>query len=146
MLAEFDAVRLDELVAMWRASFEAGLGVTDPHPIAAQKDYFVTQVLPRNSLRVALQDENVVGFIAASRDSIPQLYVRIGYQRRGIGRQLLEWAKAQSGGSLWLYTFARNQAAQRFYEREGFRVVARGFEPIWQLEDIKYEWTRSNSL
>ena len=146
MLAEFDAVRLDELVAMWRASFEAGLGVTDPHPIAAQKDYFVTQVLPRNSLRVALQDENVVGFIAASRDSIAQLYVRIGYQRRGIGRQLLEWAKAQSGGSLWLYTFARNQAAQRFYEREGFRVVARGFEPIWQLEDIKYEWTRSNSL
>lgn len=88
----------------------------------------------------------LLGFIAASRESIAQLYVRNDHQRRGIGRQMLEWAKEQSGGTLWLYTFARNAGAQRFYEREGFRVVARGFEPRWQLEDIKYEWSRSGSL
>ena len=98
MLAEFDAVRLDELVAMWRASFEAGVGVTDPHPIAAQKDYFVTQVLPRNSLRVELQDGNVVGFIAASRESIAQLYVRMG--QGAIGRKPLAlYVRAQSGSA-----------------------------------------------
>ena len=131
---------------MWRASFEAGVGVKDPHPIAAQKNYFVTQVLPRNSVRMAMLEEQLVGFIAASRESIAQLYVRIGFQRRGIGRRMLAWAKEQSGGSLWLYTFARNQGAQRFYEREGFRIVARGFEPMWQLEDIKYEWTRGDPV
>jgi len=143
LLAEFEAARLDELVAMWRASFEAGVGIKDPHPMTAQKDYFLTQVLPRNAVRIALLGGELVGFVAASRESIAQLYVRIGFQRRGIGRQFLAWAKAQSGGSLWLYTFARNEGAQRFYEREGFRIVARGFEPIWQLEDIKYEWRRS---
>ena len=89
MLAEFDAARLDELVAMWRASFEAGVGIKDPHPIAAQKDYFLTQVLPRNSLRIALLEGQLVGFIAASRESIAQLFVRIGFQRRGIGRAIL---------------------------------------------------------
>ncbi len=50
------------------------------------------------------------------------------------------WAQQQSSGRLWLYTFARNRVAQAFYEHHGFRIVARGFEPTWQLDDIKYEW------
>lgn len=59
---------------------------------------------------------------------------------------MLEWAKRQSSGSLWLCTFACNEGAQRFYAREGFRIAARGFEPLWQLEDIRYEWTRSDPV
>ena len=142
VLVEFDAARLDELIAMWRASFEAGVGVKDPYPIEMQTAYFFAQVLPSNVVRMALLEGQLVGFVAASRERLAQLYVRIGYQRRGIGRQMLEWAKAQSGGSLSLFTFARNQGARRFYEREGFSIVARGFEPTWHLEDLTYEWRR----
>jgi ribosomal protein S18 acetylase RimI-like enzyme len=50
-------------------------------------------------------------------------------------------AKARSSGSLWLYTFARNAIACRFYEKHGFVVAERGFEPHWRLEDVKYVWT-----
>lgn len=142
VLVEFDADRLEELIAMWRASFEAGVGVRDPHPIEAQELYFLTQVLPHNVVRMALLEGQLVGFVAASRERLAQLYVRVGYQRRGIGRQMLEWAKAQSGGSLSLFTFARNKVARRFYEREGFSIAAYGFEPTWELEDITYEWRR----
>jgi hypothetical protein len=55
---------------------------------------------------------------------------------------LLSWAKSQSAGSLWLYTFARNEAARSFYERSGFVAIEHGFEPQWQLEDVKYSWTK----
>jgi RimJ/RimL family protein N-acetyltransferase len=48
---------------------------------------------------------------------------------------------AQSAGSLWLYTFARNRVARAFYEQNGFVDVAHGFEPLWQLDDVRYEWT-----
>jgi hypothetical protein len=57
--------------------------------------------------------------------------------------RLLEWAKHQSGGSLWLHTFERNAGARAFYERYGFTIVARGFEPTWKLDDLKYEWRSS---
>jgi ribosomal protein S18 acetylase RimI-like enzyme len=60
--------------------------------------------------------------------------------RAGIGSRLIEWAKGQSGGSLWLYTFACNAGAQAFYERHGFSIVARGHEPMWDLDDLRYEW------
>jgi ribosomal protein S18 acetylase RimI-like enzyme len=141
-LVEFDAQRLDELVPIWRASFESGVGIVDPHPISEQRHYFLTEVLPNNQVRLAVLGHELVGFVAASVESVAQLHVRVGFQRRGIGAQLLAWAKEQSSGSLWLYTFAQNRGACAFYERHGFVAVAHGFEPTWQLDDVKYQWLR----
>jgi ribosomal protein S18 acetylase RimI-like enzyme len=78
--------------------------------------------------------------VAASPDTISQLYVRKGFHRQGIGSRMLGWAKEQSAGSLWLYTFARNAVACAFYEHHGFHVAARGYEPYWKLDDVRYEW------
>jgi len=139
-LEEYRPARLTELIAMWRASFEFGVGVIDPHPFYVQRQYFLEHVLPQHTVRVALRGANLVGFVAASKESISQLYVRVGHQRQGIGCALLAWAKAQSQGSLWLFTFARNVGARSFYEKNGFVASANGFEPAWQLEDIKYQW------
>ena len=140
-LIEFQPHWLDELIPMWRASFEAGVGIADPHPLSEQRQYFLDVALPQNSVRLAMADDLLVGFVAASSQSVAQLYVRVGYHRLGIGTQLLAWAKRQSCGSLWLYTFARNQGARAFYARNGFVEVARGFEPSWRLEDVKLQWS-----
>ncbi len=139
-IVDFDSARTDELVRMWRESFEFGVGVVDPHPIDDQRQAFITTVAPKNSVRVALLDNKLVGFVAATKESISHLYVRVGHHHRGIGTQLLAWAKAQSDGRLWLYAFARNAIARAFYEKHGFEIIARGFEPNWQLDDVKYEW------
>lgn len=144
-LVDFDPGRLDELVPMWRASFEGGVGIVDPHPLSEQRQYFLTEVLPRNEVRLALHEDTLIGFVAASAESVAQLYVRVGFQRQGIGARMLGWAKERSGGSLWLMTFARNRGARAFYERNGFVAIAHGFEPMWQLEDVKYRWVREAS-
>jgi ribosomal protein S18 acetylase RimI-like enzyme len=125
---------------MWRTSFELGVGIRDPHPLAEQVAYFEREVLPSHAVRLALCKGQLVGFVAANAEFVAQLHVRIDFHRQGIGRQMLQWAKDQSAGRLWLYTFARNTVAQAFYRSEGFRIVARGFEPHWQLEDVKLEW------
>lgn len=142
-LVPYSPDRLAELLPMWRESFEFGVGIVDPHPLAEQQAYFLAEVLPKHEVRLALRHGAVVGFAAASAESVAQLYVRVGCHRQGIGAQLLAWAQAQSGGSLWLYTFARNANARRFYERNGFVAVEHGFEPMWQLEDVRYRWVSS---
>ena len=142
-LAEYQPELLEALVPMWRQSFEFGVGVTDSHPLAEQRDYFLTRVLPSCDVHVALLDGVLVGFAAANCESLSQLYVRVGYHGRGIGSSLLEWAKRQSDGSLWLYTFERNVIARRFYECHGFTATQIGFESMWQLNDVRYEWSEA---
>ena len=132
----------DPLVDMWRASFEHGVGRPGPNPVADHRRFFEEQVLPETRVHMALRDGQLVGFVAFTPDWVEQLYVHVDHLREGIGTRLLELAKANSGGRLWLYTFVTNQAAQRFYERHGFDVVERGFEPVMQLGDLRYEWRR----
>jgi ribosomal protein S18 acetylase RimI-like enzyme len=128
------------LVQMWRASFEYGVGVRDPNPIEDQVTYLFDKVLPANGVHVAMRDGEIVGFIAFNAESVAQLHVRVERIGQGIGSHLLRRAQAASSGSLWLYTFARNRRARAFYEHHGFVAVAEGFEPTWQLADVKYCW------
>ena len=140
----FDPGRIDELVRMWRESFEHGVGIVDTHPIAEQRQYLVDEILPGFELRVAMKNNEIVGFIASDGDSVDALYIRVSEIGNGIGTSLLNWAKDRSNGRLWLFTFARNLNARRFYEKSGFEIIARGHEPMWGLDDIKYEWSASN--
>lgn len=141
--APFEIAMADALVPMWRESFEHGVGIIDPNPIAAQRAYLIERVLPGHDLTVALEGSRIVGFVASNAESVSQLFVRVGCHGLGIGRELLRQAMAASAGSLWLYTFARNARARQFYERNGFVVVAFGFEPTWQLDDVRYELRRA---
>ena len=40
-ITTFDRQRIDELVRMWRESFEHGVGIVDTHPLEEQRQYFV---------------------------------------------------------------------------------------------------------
>jgi len=139
----FDPRHADDLVPMWRESFEQAVGVPHLHPLEDQRRWFDEHLCRETAIHVALRDGRVLGFVAATPDSISQLYVRVGHQGKGIGSRLLDLAKRTSQGSLRLYAFARNTKACRFYEHHGFRAVAHGFEPLWQLEDVAYRWDRA---
>jgi GNAT superfamily N-acetyltransferase len=145
-IADLDRGHVEPLVRMWRASFEFGVGIVDPHPITDQVAYLENELRPHYRLRVAWDGPTLVGFLAANPESIAQLYVRVENIGQGIGSRLVELAKTESSGSLWLYTFPRNTRACRFYERHGFVAVERGFEAMWGLPDVKYRWKAGDSF
>ena len=134
----------ERLVALWRASFAAGVGAPVPNSLDDHLRYFDEQVLTKTTIQMALRNGELVGFCAFTPDAVMQLYVHVDHLGRGVGTRLLDHAKAASGGKLWLYTFVTNTNAQHFYERHGFEVVERGFEPVMQLGDLRYEWRRAS--
>lgn len=148
-IAEFGTAHGDELVRLWRASFEHGVRTIDTNTIDNQLDFLRRELVPTHRVRVVLRGsgggrQEIVGFMASTPQSVAQLFVRVGEIGQGIGTRLLELAKAESSGSLWLYTFARNVAARRFYERHGFREVEREDpgENMYRLQAIKLAWKR----
>ena len=143
--APLDPVDAPEIVALWRESFEFGVGIIDPNPIQAQLDFFLNEVVPNTEVTVVKDAGRVVGFMASNPESVCHLYVRVQSLGQGIGSRLLARAKAHSSGSLWLYTFSRNTRARRFYEHHGFEEVERESENMYKIEAIKYKWQRSPS-
>ncbi|CAN7546294.1 N-acetyltransferase family protein [Rossellomorea sp. LjRoot5] len=142
-IISFDPQYAEETVAMWRESKERAIGQKEKHSVESHL-YFLSQILHEEfEIDLALLDGKVVGMSAYNETEISQLYIHVEYQGRGIGRMLLEKAKAKSGGRLTLYTFEVNRNAQMFYEKNGFVVIGRGHENEENLPDIRYEWRRT---
>ena len=103
-------------------------------------------LVPGGNVTVALVDEVVVGFVAVSRNDecnwIQQLYLLPTFVRRGVGTALMDHARAHLAPPIRLYTFQCNEAAQRFYEHHGFKVIgySDGSTNEEKCPDILYEW------
>ncbi len=136
----------ERLVDLWRDSFALGVGAPVPNSVEDHRQFFDEHVLTQASVQLALHDGELVGFGAFTPESVLQLYVHVDHLGQGIGTQLLDLAKANSGGKLWLYTFVTNAPARRFHARHGFDGVARGFEPVMQLGALRHQWRRTPRL
>ena len=100
---------------------------------------FVAELIARCD--VTLAGEVPCGFVARDGDEIPALYVAAFARGRGIGRRLLDRAKA-TRRRLSLWTFQANTGARRFYARAGFREIERtdGAGNDERLRDVRLEW------
>ncbi|MDO9707081.1 bifunctional 2-methylcitrate synthase/citrate synthase [Paracraurococcus lichenis] len=84
-------------------------------------------LLARHRVRVAEAAGRPVAYLGLDEAEamVLHLYVAPPWQGRGIGRRLMEEAKAACPGGLALHVFQRNLSARRFYERQGFRAAER---------------------
>lgn len=91
---------------------------------------------PEIYFAVAREGGVVVGVITARKQDdvivVNRLYVRPQYQRRGIGRQLLEasYRTFHDSQRVRLSVEAENRKGVAFYAKQGFRETARGTEEV----------------
>lgn len=142
-LKDYDPRYAEETVAMWRESKEQAIGQKERHSFEDQVRFLNQDLSRQYRVELVFVEEKVVGMVAYNQEEISQLYIHPDYQGMGIGQALLERIKAQSSGRLTLYTFQVNEKAQRFYERNGFRVIGSDYENDENLPDLLYEWTEN---
>ncbi|WP_144478936.1 GNAT family N-acetyltransferase [Cytobacillus oceanisediminis] len=140
IITQYNPKYAEQTVKMWRDSKEQAIGQKEIHSFENHV-YFLNTILPKQfQINLALIDDKVVGMIAFNETEISQLYIHTDYQGMGIGQSLLDKVKVISSGRLTLYTFEVNENAQRFYEKNGFKIIGRGHENEENLPDIQYEW------
>lgn len=102
---------------------------------------FCGEMIDRGWVTLAEAGGEIVGFIARDGEEICALYLAGRARGRGIGRQLLEDAKARSD-RLLLKTWQANAGAQRFYRRVGFAELCRGdgADNEENMPDITFVW------
>lgn len=81
----------------------------------------VKELLAQAELYVWEDGAGIQGFVGLEADYIAGLFVRSGARSGGVGKQLLDRAKA-GRDRLTLRVYQKNVGAIRFYRREGFVV------------------------
>jgi GNAT superfamily N-acetyltransferase len=136
----------DPVTILWRISREKSLPEFQRqkgHFFYEDRDYFRGHILANNKVWVAEWDRRPVAFMAVNQDFIDQLYIDPDFQRRGIGKALLDFARTLTPDHLWLYTLQVNFMARAFYEKNGFAAEKFGFSPPPENEpDVEYHWRR----
>lgn len=117
------------------------------HFIAPQywKDNFeaVKEQLSRAEVYV-WEDEHkkeIQGFVGLSDNYIARIFVRSGFQSRGIGKVLTDYAKSIRT-QLTLSVYRKNTGAVRFYEREGFHIQREGTDENTGEKEYMMLWNR----
>ncbi|QHQ36092.1 GNAT family N-acetyltransferase [Algicella marina] len=138
-LRQADAADIGECAAILREWIEETPWF--PRLYSREEDHvFLTGMIGAGQVRVS--GAPAQGFMAREADYITSLYVRCGARGAGVGRALLNEAKAAEA-SLRLWTFAANRRARAFYEREGFRMARRTQGDNAEcLPDVEYVWRR----
>ena len=129
----------DVWLTSWRATFDFPPG----HPDDAVRRWLIEELIPASETWVA-QDVGgrVIALMALSPTMVEQLYVAPDWIGRGVGRRLLDLAKERRPDGLDLYCFQVNGRARRFYEANGFAVIATGDGSgnEERQPDIRYAW------
>ena len=131
-----------QVAVVHRKAFDEGLPwLAGLHTPAEDLAFFRDRVFVACDLWGAIDDE-LIGFIAFRDGWIDHLYVLPHRQGQGVGRALLEIAKAANPSGLLLWTFQRNEHARRFYTKQDFIAVKEtdGSGNEEREPDVLYRW------
>ena len=120
------AADADELFGVWRRSVDATHGFVSARDLEHIARLVRDQYLPTAELTVACDDSGrALAFMGMTRNEIDALFVDGNRRGEGLGRALVERAKAAWPDGLTVEVNEQNSEAIGFYERLGFRTVSR---------------------
>jgi ribosomal protein S18 acetylase RimI-like enzyme len=103
---------------------------------------FWAELLETEFAWVAEQAGEVVGFCVREDDNITGLYVASEARSQGVGKALLDLAKADRDWiTVWVYE--KNTRAQTFYAREGLVEIGRELDEDSPLMYVETRWRRA---
>ncbi len=138
MIRELKETDIDQIMKIWLdTNIKAHYFIDSSYWL---KNYAtVKKVLPQATVYVYDSDGQIQGFLGMNGDYIEGIFVDAEYQSKGIGRELLCYAKERHN-KLLLNVYKRNERAAAFYLREGFAVSAEQIEEETKERELTMVW------
>lgn len=119
-----EASRYDakEIATLFKTTRRSNLPyLPELHTAQEDLEYF-GKIIEDENVIVAQSGDKVVGFCSYNNNWLNHLYVIPEHQGRGVGKALLDNAKAHNI-ELNLWVFQKNTNAIDFYQRNGFKLL-----------------------
>lgn len=103
----------------------------------------VKEILPKAEIYVYEDDvTNLIdGFIGLTDCYIAGLFVKDTAQSKGIGKQLLDYAKSIKS-EMWLSVYQENVGAVHFYKREQFQIQSESVDDNTNAKELIMIWKK----
>ena len=134
---------IDDVVKLWWKTWHQTFPeIKHPQSYSLWKTRFENDLTVRGSIWVAEIENKIVGFMVVMEEEqeLNQLFVDSDYQNQGIGKAMLEKAKAICPQGLTLTTLQSNTKACLFYEKHGFKPCRLSTNKINAQPNIEYRW------
>jgi GNAT superfamily N-acetyltransferase len=144
IIRQLELADMDAAARVHRTAFDHALPwLNGLHTSDEDRWFYRERVFTGCQVHGAFEGGALAGIIAFRSDWIDQLYVLPEVQGRGVGSELLQFAK-RAFDCLQLWTFQRNLGARRFYEARGFVLVEEtdGARNEEKEPDARYLWAR----
>lgn len=142
MIRKFEQADIGQVMHLWLN------GNVEAHPFVPENYWIsnyqmVQEQISQAEVYVSENDGEIQGFIGLADGHIAGIFVGSKYRSKGIGKQLLDYAKERYG-ALFLNVYQQNKRAVDFYRREGFFVSAEGadektgsaeYTMLWKAND-----------
>ena len=122
MIRKYAPKDKDALLDVWYESAQVAHPFWAPEMFAHERQAIAEQFLPIAETYVYERTDKVVGFVSLMGNEVGGLFVTPRCHREGIGRALMDWARA-SRDHLELEVFEANLIGRAFYDRYGFGVI-----------------------
>jgi ribosomal protein S18 acetylase RimI-like enzyme len=138
----------DEVAQVWMESWvSTGLEEASNFLLANLRARLRREIENGWNLYVADDDGRIAAMLALrSPDHLDQLFVAPDYQRKGLGRQLLAFARKHLPDEIRLRCVRENDKAWRWYEREGFVFEREAVEPMTGFVMKYYRWKKQGDV
>ena len=130
------------VTSIWLESWQS-TGVAAPVTLDDLRARWPQELSKGWIVHVAALGAEIIGLVAWHENTLEQLFIAPDYQCQGIGKQLLDFAKAQMPDGFRLHTAAQSRAG-RFYEREGLHREGTTTHPKLGHPIVDYAWTPSS--
>ena len=103
----------------------------------------VKEILPQAEVYVYENEitNQIEGFIGLTNNYIAGLFVKESAQSKGIGKQLLDYAKNVKE-NMTLNVYEKNDRAIKFYMREQFRIHSKNIDTNTDEQELIMVWNR----
>ncbi len=101
----------------------------------------VKEMMPQARLYVYEHQKELAGFIGIMEDYIAGIFVSSNQQSKGIGQELLNYAKSDHK-KLSLTVYKKNERAVTFYLREGFIIKNEQIDDATGETEFVMAWTK----
>lgn len=118
---------VDQVVDIWYRASLVGHPFLNEDFLTRERRQIAEQWLPASETHVYERGGHVVGFVSLVGNEVGGLFVDPDHHRTGVGRALLDVARA-GRPHLELAVFEANPGGRRFYAAYGFVEIGRGVD------------------